>query len=250
MEFRTRAVTGFLTLELLLVGPLFISNCLAFPSKFADSDIHEMDHSQKPVSQFTNHQRQGKGNEHMETVSHLVYDLNEINKMSERTFFSESTPDRPPKAFLTVDKNSDFSGNSSVHSRKRRSSNEILSVCDQSTSWTRKKWAMSFYGENVTVVERIKTFDKSHTAQFFYETSCSKKGSNKNGCRGIDAAFYSSECITKESYVYAIVRNKQGQEGWNWIAINSSCDCALRLMPKSHRVRHHRSRCRRPLVHP
>ncbi|XP_071941166.1 neurotrophic factor BDNF precursor form-like [Antedon mediterranea] len=168
--------------------------------------------------------------------------------MSERTFFSDSIPDRPPRAYLTPEMDNNL--NSTVHSRKRRSSAELLSVCDQSTTWTRKKWAMSYYGENVTVVEHIKTFGgKGHTSQFFYETSCSKKG-NKNGCRGIDATYYSSECITKESFVYAIVRNKQGQEGWNWIAINSSCDCALRLMAKSHRVRHHRNRCKRPLQRP
>ncbi|XP_041354109.1 neurotrophin-4-like [Gigantopelta aegis] len=69
--------------------------------------------------------------------------------------------------------------------------------------------------------------------QWFYTVRCDSENHNSYDqecplcCRGISSR-YASRCITRKSYVIAFVKKLEDtQYDWNWIQVDSSCDCAI-----------------------
>ena len=97
-------------------------------------------------------------------------------------------------------------------------------VCATESKWTRKKTAQDIYGGTVQVADTIQTVDGQSVSQWFYETTCSTP--RQSSCKGVDTKMWSSECLNRDSFVYAVVI-KDGETGWFWIRISTACNCAL-----------------------
>uniref|UniRef100_A0A3B5KQF3 Neurotrophin-3 n=1 Tax=Xiphophorus couchianus TaxID=32473 RepID=A0A3B5KQF3_9TELE len=115
---------------------------------------------------------------------------------------------------------------------EHRSYRGEYSVCDSESKWVMDKTsAMDLRGINVTVMAKVKTFDKREVKQFFYETNCrgeeEPSRAKERQCRGIDEKNWSSQCKTTQTFVRALTQDHSGMVGWRWIRINTSCVCAL-----------------------
>ena len=158
--------------------------------------------------------------------------------VSDLVAFSKDRPPMPPWEMDELDNALDdgkFESNTDSHNRikreEKRSARAQQAVCDSVHSWVRKQTATDIYGNNITVMDKILTNGGEQVSQWFYETKCSTTGHTTESCRGIDTFTWESECLNRESFVYAMVRTNAGEEGWNWIAINTACNCALRRKP-------------------
>lgn len=160
--------------------------------------------------------------------------------VSDLVAFSKDRPPMPPWAEdsamdgiyddmkLDSDKNTDQRSSSPTLRREKRSAQAQQAVCDSMHSWVRLTTATDIYGNEITVMDKILTNGGEQVSQWFYETKCSTSGQTSRSCRGIDTHTWESECLNRQSFVYAMVRTTHGEEGWNWIAINTACNCALR----------------------
>ena len=146
--------------------------------------------------------------------------------------FSKDIPPMPPGEMDEFDNlPNDEQFDSKTNSTRRREKRTIQAqeaVCDSEHKWIRKQTARDIFGNDITVMDKILTNGGEQVSQWFYETKCSTTGETTDSCRGIDTQSWNSECLNRESYVYAMVRTPAGEEGWNWIAINTACNCALR----------------------
>ncbi|PIK38399.1 prepro-neurotrophin [Apostichopus japonicus] len=140
--------------------------------------------------------------------------------VSHRVAFSMNVPPAIPSAddFPTASDELDEHG----RYKRRAHSPTLRSVCDFNQVWRKKTWAIDILGENITVLTNITTNGNIKVYQYFYETTCSSRG---HSCRGIDHKHFDSQCMTKKSWVFAMVRNSRGEEGWNWISIDTACNC-------------------------
>ncbi|XP_033629245.1 neurotrophin-3-like isoform X1 [Asterias rubens] len=161
--------------------------------------------------------------------------LNEIpTYVSDLVAFSPVKPVKPPwspEAVLSADMN-EVTGR---HHREKRSTTgrgePYQAACERDASWVEKSWAYDLFGNNVTVVNEITTSDGKQMKQWFYQTTCKRTpelARAPSPCAGIDAQVYESECEEKLSFVYAVVRTPKGEQGWNWVTISTSCNCAFR----------------------
>lgn len=143
--------------------------------------------------------------------------------VSHRVAFSKDVPPAIPSAddFPTANDELD------EHGRFKRRAHPLAmrSVCDIDQSWRKRTWAIDILGENITVLSNITTNGNIKVHQWFYETTCKSLG---HSCRGIDRRHFDSQCMTKKSWVFAMVRNGRGEEGWNWISIDTACNCGFR----------------------
>ncbi|XP_054774496.2 neurotrophin-4-like [Lytechinus pictus] len=161
--------------------------------------------------------------------------------MSQRVVFSAERPQTPPwpgdasfrpEAFDEEGDSANTTDDSDVaHSRQRRSSSvsDLEEVCESTSRWMVKKWGTDMYGQNVTILSEIMTAGNIQVTQWFYETACARPHGVQK-CLGIDNNNYDSLCLTKSAWVYAMIRTARGEEGWTWIAISSSCNCAVRRL--------------------
>uniref|UniRef100_A0A3Q2P4B6 Neurotrophin-3 n=1 Tax=Fundulus heteroclitus TaxID=8078 RepID=A0A3Q2P4B6_FUNHE len=153
--------------------------------------------------------------------------------ISPRVVLSDRPPLQPPPLYLADDFVSagpeGAAGNKTRKKRQaeHRSYRGEYSVCDSESKWVMDKTnAVDIKGENVTVMAKIKTFDKREIKQFFFETNCRDHRSQRNRCRGIDDKNWNSECKTAQTFVRALTQ-VHSSVGWRWIRINTSCVCAL-----------------------
>lgn len=164
--------------------------------------------------------------------------------MSQRVVFSAERPQTPPwpgdhsfkpEAFDEEGDSANKTDDSEVaHSRRRRSSSvsDLEEVCESTSGWVVKKWGTDMYGQNVTILSELMTAGNIQVTQWFYETACARPQGlhGVQRCLGIDNNNYDSVCMTKSAWVYAMIRTARGEEGWTWIAISSSCNCAVRQL--------------------
>ncbi|XP_023205573.1 neurotrophin-3 [Xiphophorus maculatus] len=159
--------------------------------------------------------------------------------ISPRVVLSDRPPLQPPPLYLADDFVSGgpegaAAGNKTRKKRQaeHRSYRGEYSVCDSESKWVMDKTsAMDLRGINVTVMAKVKTFDKREVKQFFYETNCrgeeEPSRAKERQCRGIDEKNWSSQCKTTQTFVRALTQDHSGMVGWRWIRINTSCVCAL-----------------------
>ncbi|KAK3598832.1 hypothetical protein CHS0354_007439, partial [Potamilus streckersoni] len=76
--------------------------------------------------------------------------------------------------------------------------------------------------------------DGSDMFQWFYTVNCNTEFLKHENeacpfcCRGINHHEYASECMPKKSYVMALIRRPGDTNyDWNYIQINTSCNCAI-----------------------
>uniref|UniRef100_A0A3B5KST7 Neurotrophin-3 n=1 Tax=Xiphophorus couchianus TaxID=32473 RepID=A0A3B5KST7_9TELE len=161
--------------------------------------------------------------------------------ISPRVVLSDRPPLQPPPLYLADDFVSGgpegaAAGNKTRKKRQaeHRSYRGEYSVCDSESKWVMDKTsAMDLRGINVTVMAKVKTFDKREVKQFFYETNCrgeeEPSRAKERQCRGIDEKNWSSQCKTTQTFVRALTQDHSGMVGWRWIRINTSC--VSRLTP-------------------
>uniref|UniRef100_A0A3B3VI64 Neurotrophin-3 n=1 Tax=Poecilia latipinna TaxID=48699 RepID=A0A3B3VI64_9TELE len=159
--------------------------------------------------------------------------------ISPRVVLSDRPPLQPPPLYLADDFVSGGPEGAAVGNKTRkkrqaehRSYRGEYSVCDSESKWVMDKTsAMDLRGINVTVMAKVKTFDKREVKQFFYETNCRGEDqpsrAKERQCRGIDEKNWSSQCKTTQTFVRALTQDHSGMVGWRWIRINTSCVCAL-----------------------
>ncbi|KAJ8032609.1 Neurotrophin-3 [Holothuria leucospilota] len=140
---------------------------------------------------------------------------------SHRVAFSLTAPPDIPSAddFPTSGEDVDEHG----RYKRRVHMPTLRSVCDLEQTWRKKTWAIDILGQNITVLTNITTNGNIKVYQWFYETTCRTHGH----CKGIDHSRYDSQCMTKKSWVFAMTRNARGEEGWNWISIDTACNCGF-----------------------
>ena len=166
--------------------------------------------------------------------------------VSDLVAFSKDRPPQPPweinESSLTEENGVDYKSDSkwsqqnTIHNRRsKRSGQAQQAVCDTVTEWQKISSALDIFGNNVTVMEKILTAGGQYVNQWFYETKCDPSGGTTRSCRGIDTSMWTSQCLNRQSFVYAMVRTSAGEEGWNWIAIDTTCNCALRRRSSSSR---------------
>ncbi|XP_006821598.1 uncharacterized protein LOC102803234 [Saccoglossus kowalevskii] len=174
-------------------------------------------------------------------IPHTNYEnINDISNqnpalLSNLVTFSTARPTTPPwhvTSFPDPNTYDDDTEKSESHNRDKRRVmiHPEMSVCDSKSGWVTKKWATDIYGQNVTVLSMFKIRDNTTIGQYFYETSCKTTGETappENNCRGIDTHEYSSVCKEKKTWAYAMIQTTYGTEDWDWIAIKTSCVCAL-----------------------
>ncbi|XP_050390439.1 neurotrophin-3 isoform X2 [Patella vulgata] len=104
-------------------------------------------------------------------------------------------------------------------------------VCPSRTSWRLLRYARDI---NDTEVEVYQPSEGNDGYQWFYTVSCDEEHEIMENpecpacCRGINRNRYASRCITKKSFVMALVRPiHQHSFDWNWIQLESSCNCAI-----------------------
>ncbi|XP_071493755.1 neurotrophin-4-like [Diadema antillarum] len=149
---------------------------------------------------------------------------------SQRVAFSVERPETPPWPDFTFEPGFNEEGNGddeTSHSRRRRAVGDLQEVCKSTSRWGIKEWATDTFGQNVTILSKIMSAGNQELRQWFYETTCTMQHGVQS-CLGIDDNHYESMCMTKNAWVYAMIRTRRGEEGWSWIAISSSCNCAVR----------------------
>ncbi|XP_022105962.1 neurotrophin-3-like isoform X2 [Acanthaster planci] len=153
--------------------------------------------------------------------------------VSDLVVFSPVKPANPPwspEAVLRTEANEV----TDRHHRERRSTTQgepYRAVCEPDPGWVKKTWVYDLFGNNVTVINEITTSDGMRAKQWFFQTTCKRtQGATEapQPCAGIDSRLYESECEEKRSFVYAVVRTDIGEEGWQWVIIPTSCNCAFR----------------------
>ena len=97
-------------------------------------------------------------------------------------------------------------------------------ACDTKTKWTQKETAIDIFERTVQVADTIQTGGGQNVDQWFYETTCSTP--RQSSCRGVDTKMWSSECLPRDSFVYALVII-DGETRWNLIRLSTACNCAL-----------------------
>ncbi|KAL5009453.1 hypothetical protein ScPMuIL_011758 [Solemya velum] len=103
-------------------------------------------------------------------------------------------------------------------------------ACPYRSSWRRITYAHDI---NDTLVEVYQPKSGSEGHQWFYTVTCDvgvkEDPRCPRCCRGINHHRYSSMCISKKSYVMAMVRKPyQRKYDWNWIQVDTSCNCAIK----------------------
>ncbi|XP_035663096.1 brain-derived neurotrophic factor-like isoform X1 [Branchiostoma floridae] len=132
----------------------------------------------------------------------------------------------------------DFSKTLREKSRSKRSvhAGQEVSVCDEKQEYKHISEPLNDYkNREVEVLQSFITPDLNKGEvinQFFAVTTCNDSRGSEGGCRGIDKAHWTSSCVTKKSNVPAIVRIG-GKLEYTFIAINTSCNCALKKKPRS-----------------
>jgi len=127
---------------------------------------------------------------------------------------SATRPRKPPVGVDINRPKRSVGSNSNLHIKQ--------SVCDSVSTWTEKQTAEDLWGNTVTVLNI--NSGGVRMPQYFYETYCREE--NSEG-RGIDSSLFTSKCETKHTWAYARVKNAANEEGWNFIKVRSSCNCAL-----------------------
>ncbi|XP_038049000.1 neurotrophin-3-like isoform X2 [Patiria miniata] len=161
--------------------------------------------------------------------------LNEIpTYVSDLVVFSPVKPANPPWSPEAVRGAETTNEVTERHVRDKRSTTQgepYRAVCEPDSNWMEKTWAYDILGNNVTVVNEITTSDGTQMKQWFFQTTCKRTQgapTTPQTCAGIDSRMYESECEEKRSFVYAVVRTARGEQGWNWVTISTSCNCAFR----------------------
>ena len=108
---------------------------------------------------------------------------------------------------------------------KKRTWQPEEAVCDTEMQWIQKETATDIFGRTVLVADSIQTAGGDYVSQWFYETKCSTAG--QSSCRGVDTKMWFSECVARDSFVYAVVVIN-GETGWFWIRMSTACNCALK----------------------
>ncbi|XP_066265343.1 brain-derived neurotrophic factor-like isoform X2 [Branchiostoma lanceolatum] len=125
-----------------------------------------------------------------------------------------------------------------ARSKRTVHAGQEVSVCDEIQEYKVFNEPLSDYqGHIVEVLQEFRTPDLNageYVQQLFIETRCnlSQGSETSNGCRGIDKTHWTSSCVAKRSNVPAIVR-WNGKLNVTFIAIRTSCNCALKKKPRS-----------------
>ncbi|XP_046327608.1 uncharacterized protein LOC124111825 isoform X3 [Haliotis rufescens] len=104
-------------------------------------------------------------------------------------------------------------------------------VCPSRTEWRLLRSARDI---NDTEVEIFQPPEGNEGHQWFYTVTCNTQHEIMDNpecpacCRGIHRTRYWSRCMPKKSYVMALVRRPgDTYYDWNWIQVESSCNCAI-----------------------
>ncbi|XP_076445541.1 uncharacterized protein LOC143283252 [Babylonia areolata] len=162
-----------------------------------------------------------------------------------------SPPPSPPRPPVIASPPHSSSSSSSPQAEKRSFTHLSSSVvCPAHTEWRLLHVARDI---NNTEVEVFQPRDGAEGHQWFYTTTCDHDHdhghdyehhnqhrhhsvrSPESGledcpdcCRGVNRHRYHSHCMTKTSFVMALVRKpRERQYNWNWIQVNSSCTCYI-----------------------
>ncbi|KAJ8245425.1 hypothetical protein GJAV_G00270590 [Gymnothorax javanicus] len=150
---------------------------------------------------------------------------------SPRVLLSERPPLEPPPLYLK----DEFAGLASEGNRTKRTRRHTqhrsyrseYSVCDSESQWVyNKTTAVDSRQRQVTVLGSFKDGRGMEVRQFFYETHCRNARPVRGGCRGIDDKHWNSQCKTAQTFVHALVVDRNAVR-WRWIRINTSCACAI-----------------------
>ncbi|XP_072045641.1 LOW QUALITY PROTEIN: uncharacterized protein [Amphiura filiformis] len=221
---------------------------------------HHQKNSQHSHQKHHHQHRHEHQSKHFEEKKHYKHEDNNKNKVnydehimkaattnlpvfvSDLVVFSKDRPPMAPWEMNDIDslpedrdsKNDKWTQKDSTAYHKEVNGKVIKhqAVCDSRAQWVQKETAVDIFGHNITVMDTIRANTGEHVSQWFYETACVTSGSGVSSCRGIDTQTWDSECLSSQSFVYAMVRNENGEEGWNWIRLSTACNCAL----KSRRV--------------
>ena len=161
-------------------------------------------------------------------------------RASFRSCFNSQMPEGAPWQ-LTTDQQLSESNNVTVSSQRRRHrrntrhrrrhpSDVLVHICSQESNWVVLEHAQDMRGRTVEIVQSIEV-DNIPINQYFYETKCAIENIP---CDAIDRSKYQSSCKNKYSLVYALVVQESGKQGWTFIRVRSSCNCAVAMKTTRH----------------
>ncbi|XP_070188828.1 uncharacterized protein [Littorina saxatilis] len=122
-----------------------------------------------------------------------------------------------------------------AHVHGKRSFNHLTSSpsCPAKTEWQLLTSARTF---NDTQVDVFQPSDGTIGHQWFYTSTCETDDASyvpedatcRQCCRGISRNSYHSKCMTRKTFVMALVRETPSEAyDWDWIQINAGCTCFI-----------------------